>query len=234
MRFLTASCIEQLTSRDFDARPVKRDVALRLDELVEVWKALVDPARCKADAVTVAALKMLILTGQREREVTDAEWTEFDLETGIWKIPATRTKKNRAHLVHLAPEAVTIIDRLKPLTGRKKYVFASPLKKDQAIYGRSVNNALLLLFVRGALPNVTRCHVHDLRRTPITRLPDLGFEPFIAHKIANHVLPGVLAHYNHNECLPQREAALKAWAHLIDEMAKPGSKVVAARFGKPA
>lgn len=223
--WVAASCIEKLTRKDIDARPVKLDVALRLDELVDVWNVLADPLRCKADIVTIAALKILILRGQREREVTDAEWTEFDLDAGIWKLPATRTKQNRAHLVHLAPEAVAIPERLIPITGKKRHVFASPLRANQAIFGRSVNNALIMLFDRGALPNVTRCHVHDLRRTLITRLPDLGLEPFIAHKIANHTLPGVLAHYNHNEYMPQREAALKAWANLIGEMAKPKSRV---------
>jgi hypothetical protein len=81
------------------------------------------------------------------------------------------------------------------------------------------------------LPNVTPCHVHDLRRTLITRLPDLGFEPFIGHKIANHVLPGVLGHYNHNEYLSQREAALKAWAERIEALAAD-RKVV--QFQRPA
>lgn len=232
--WVAASCIDILTRRDIDARPAKCDVALRLDELVQVRKVLGDAARCKVDAVTVAALRIPILTGQREREVTDAEWMEFDLEAGVWKIPAVRTKKNRAHLVHLAPQAIAILESLKPTTGRKRHVFASPLKNNQPIYGRSVNNALMILFERGALPNFTRCHVHDLRRTLITRLPDLGFELFIAYKIANHALPGVLAHYNHNEYMPQREAALKAWAHLIDEMTKPDSKVVAGRFGQAA
>ena len=89
----------------------------------------------------------------------------------------------------------------------------------------SVNNALGTMFARGVLPNVTRCTVHDLRRTLITRLPDLGFEPFLAHKIANHVLTGVMAHYNHNEYLDKREAGLKAWAARIVEMAKPESNV---------
>lgn len=159
-----------LTRKDIDARPVKRDVVLRLDELVQVWKVLGDTTQCNADAVSVAALRILILTGQREREVTDAEWTEFDLNAGVWKIPATRTKKNRAHLVHLSPQAIAILESLKPITGRKRHVFASPLKNNQPIYGRSVNNALMILFERGALPNVTRCHVHDLRRTLITRL----------------------------------------------------------------
>ena len=223
--WVAASCIEKLTRKDFDARPVKREVTLRLDELAEVWRALNDPARCKSDSVTVAAMKLLILTGQREREVTDAEWPEFDLDAGLWKIPATRTKKDRAHLVHLAPQAVCIINDIKKLTGKSRHVFASPLRPRQAIYGRSVNNALLTLFKRNALPNVTRCVVHDFRRTLITRLPDLGFEPFIGHKIANHVLPGVLAHYNHNTYEAQREAALKSWADRIELLAN-GKNVV--------
>ena len=216
--WVTISCIERLTRKDFDARPVKREVTLRLDELAEVWRALDDPERCKSDPVTIAAMKLLILTGQREREVTDALWAEFDLEAGLWKIPAARTKKDRAHLVHLAPLAVAILKELKKLTGTGRHVFASPLRPGQAVYGRSVNNALLTLFKRNALPNVTPCVVHDLRRTLITRLSDLGFEPFIGHKIANHVLPGVLAHYNHNAYEAQREAALRAWAERIEIM----------------
>lgn len=223
--WVETSCIEKLTRKDFDARPVKRDVTLRLDELAEIWRALHDPQRCKSDPVTVAAMKLLILTGQREREVTDAEWPELDLDAGLWKIPAARTKKERAHLVHLAPQAVAILTELKKITGKARQVFESPLRPGQALYGRAVNNALATLFVRGALPNVTRCVVHDLRRTLVTRLPDLGFEPFIGHKIANHVLPGVLAHYNHNTYEAQREAALKAWANRIEALAK-GKNVV--------
>lgn len=223
--WVAASCIEKLTRKDFDARPVKREVTLRLDELAEIWRALADPERCKSDPVTIAAMKLLILTGQREREVTDAEWAEFDLDAGLWKIPAARTKKDRAHLVHLAPLAVTILKELKKLTGKSRHVFASSLRPRQAIYGRSVNNALLTLFKRNALPNVTRCVVHDFRRTLISRLPDLGFEPFIGHKIANHVLPGVLAHYNHNAYEAQREAALRAWAERI-ELLSNGKNVV--------
>lgn len=213
------SCIERLKRSDFDARPRKREVALRLDELAQLWRAFGDPARCKADPVTVAAWKVLALTGQREREVCGAEWFEFDLDAGEWHLPAGRTKKIRAHLVHLAPQTAEILRELKRITGDSRYVFQSPLREKQPIHGRSVNNALLAMFKRGHLPGITQCHVHDLRRTFITRLPDLGFEPFIAHKIANHKLPGVLAHYNHAEYMPERKRALHAWAKRIEMLA---------------
>jgi integrase len=225
------SCIAPLTRKDFDARPRKRDVVLSIDEVAELWRALGDTSRCTADAVTIAALRLLILTGQREREVTDAEWDEFDLDAGAWKIPAHRTKSRRAHLVHLAPQALVILEQLKATARKRRHVFPSPLRGDQPIYGRSVNNALLMMFKRGALPKVTPCHVHDLRRTLITRLPDLGFEPFLGHKIANHVLPGVLGHYNHNEYLPQRRSALTSWADRVETLA---NDVKVVQFQRPA
>jgi len=220
-----SSPIAEVTRRDVDAQPNKRSVTLRLDELAQLWRVLEDPNKCKSDPVTVAALRLLILTGQREREVTDASWSEFDLDAGLWRLPAARTKKQRAHLVHLAPQAVAILRELKKITGESAFAFESPLKPKQPIFGRSVNNALLTLFKAGRLPNVTQCTVHDLRRTLITRLPDLGFEPFIAHKIANHVLPGVLGVYNHAEYMEQREAALRAWAARVESLAA-GENVV--------
>ena len=223
--WVTGNPLEGVTRRDMDASPRKRETTLRMDELAALWRVLEDPRRCKSDPVTIAALKLLILTGQRENEVCGAAWAEFDLAGGLWRLPAERTKKQRAHLVHLAPQAVAVLQDLKRLTGEERFVFASPLRKDQPIFGRSVNNALLTLFKRGVLPGVTPCHVHDLRRSLITRLPDLGFEAFVGHKIANHVLPGVLAHYNHAEYLDLREAALKAWAKRIEAQGRGGNVV---------
>jgi integrase len=217
--WVAASCIERLTRKDFDARPQMRDNVLRIDELVELWQALHDPQRCKSDPVTIAALKLVVLTGQREREVTDAEWKEFDLDAGLWRIPASRTKKRRAHLVHLAPQAVKILAELKAITGKQTFVFASPRKEKQPIHGRAIANALAVLFERGLLPKVTKCHVHDLRRTLITRLPELQVEAFIGHKIANHVLTGVFARYNHGEYLDLRREALEKWADRIETLA---------------
>ncbi len=217
--WLADSPIEKLTRATFDAKPRKRDVTLRLDELAVIWRALDNPAQCKSDPVTIAAMKLLILTGQRESEVCEAEWTEFDLDAGLWRLPAERTKTKRAHLVHLAPQAVAILRVLKSITGKKRRAFASPLRPKQAIYGRAVNNSLATMFKGGKLPNVTQCHVHDFRRTLISRLPDLGFEPFLGHKIANHVMSGVFAHYNHNSYEEQRKAALETWAARIESLA---------------
>lgn len=222
-----ASDIASLKRSDFDARPRQRKLNLKMDELVKLWQALDDRSRCKADPLTVAAIKLLILTGQRATEVTGAEWAEFDLDAKLWTIPAHRMKiKDRgAHQVHLAPQVMAILQQLAPMTGKAKHVFDSPLKPGQPINSKAPNAVLQRFFAKGHLPGVTPCHAHDLRRTLITRLPDLGVDAFIGHKIAHHVLSGVFAIYNQQEYMPQREAALITWAERIETLASTNNVI---------
>lgn len=225
LEWIAQSCIASLQRKDFDAAYKPRQVRLRLDEVAELWRALVDPLRCKSDPVSIAAIKLIILTGQRESEVAEAEWDEFDMDAGIWYIPAHRTKMERSHRVHLAPQAVAVLDAIRPITGTSKFVFLSPLKENQPIWGRSLNNALGTMFRNGHLPKVTPCHIHDLRRSLISGLPDLGFAAHIGHKIANHRLQGVFAIYNHAEYMTERKAALYLWAEQIEKLANAKRKV---------
>lgn len=223
--WVSLSCIATLQRKDFDATYKPRQVRLRLDEIAVLWRALNDPFKCKSDPVCIAAIKLIILTGQRESEVAEAEWSEFDLDTGTWYIPANRTKMERSHRVHLAPQAIAVLEALKPITGQSKFVFASPLRDKQPIWGRSLNNALSTMFRLGHLQKVTPCHIHDLRRSLISGLPDLGFAAHIGHKIANHKLQGVFAIYNHAEYMDERKAALYTWADRIESIASSNNVV---------
>jgi len=217
--WVTEGYMERLTRADFDARPNRREVTLRIDEMMHIWQVLADIENCKSEPETLAALKLMMLTGQRECEVTGAEWSEINIKRREWHIPATRTKNHRAHLVHLSPQSIAVLEDIRKLTSHSMFVFASPRKDKQPIWGRSVNNALGTLFRRKVLHGITQCCVHDFRRTLISRLPDLGFDSFIGHKIANHKLPGILAHYNHAEYLKERKEALEIWGSAIT--AKP-------------
>ena len=223
--WVAQSCIATLRRQDFDAAYKPRQVRLRVDEIAELWRALNDPLRCKADHITICAIKLIILTGQRESEVASAEWSELNLDAGIWDIPAHRTKMERSHRVHLSPQAISVINAVKPITRTSRFVFASPLKENQPIWGRSLNGALATMFRLGRLSKVTSCHIHDLRRSLISGLPDLGFAAHIGHKIANHKLQGVFAIYNHAEYMDERKAALHLWAERIEILAMPDNIV---------
>jgi integrase len=61
--------------------------------------------------------KILILTGQGEREVADMGWSEVDLTKRIWTIPSERMKGGRSHEVPLSPAAIELIETLPRFAG---------------------------------------------------------------------------------------------------------------------
>ena len=60
--------------------------------------------------------RLLILTGQREREVADMSWSEIDLKNRLWTIPAGRMKGGRAHEVPLSPMAIALLESMLRFT----------------------------------------------------------------------------------------------------------------------
>ena len=55
---------------------------------------------------TRTALELLALTFVRQGELRAAEWAEFDLNAGVWSIPAEKMKMKRTHRVPLAPRTI--------------------------------------------------------------------------------------------------------------------------------
>ena len=53
-------------------------------------------------AMAALALEFAVLTSTRTSEVLNARWTEFDLDAGLWTIPAERMKARREHRVALS------------------------------------------------------------------------------------------------------------------------------------
>lgn len=68
-----------------------------------------------AEAMAARALEFLILTAARSGEVYGAKWTEFDLETGIWTIPAERMKAGKEHRVPLSAQALALVKKLNEI-----------------------------------------------------------------------------------------------------------------------
>ena len=56
--------------------------------------------------ISARALEFTILTAARTGEVVGARWSEIDLKTHTWIIPAARMKSRREHRVPLSPRAV--------------------------------------------------------------------------------------------------------------------------------
>jgi integrase len=64
------------------------------------------------EGVAARALEFTILTAARTGEVVGARWSEIDLETRTWVIPAARMKSRREHRVPLSPRAIELLSGL--------------------------------------------------------------------------------------------------------------------------
>ena len=59
------------------------------------------------------AVRLLLFTGARLREVLKADWAQFDLDAGLWVKPSHHTKTKILHRTHLAPATVTLLRSMR-------------------------------------------------------------------------------------------------------------------------
>jgi len=203
---------------------VARDRVLTDVELGEVWRAA-----GALGAPFAPCLRILILTLQRRDEVAGMRWNELAPDLSTWTVPAERSKNGKAHIVHLAEPARAIL-RAVPRVGTAGLVFTTtgrtPLsgfsgakrRLDMAIAAERA--AAAARTGDGSVPEpIVPWRLHDLRRTGVTALARLGFPPHVCDRLLNHAegaIRGVAAVYQRHEFLPEREAALNAWAaHVL-------------------
>lgn len=70
------------------------------------------------DPVIKLAMRLILLTFVRTGELRGARWEEFDVDQGEWRIPAERMKMRSPHIVPLSPQALAVVEELKPLLDR--------------------------------------------------------------------------------------------------------------------
>jgi len=179
--------------------------------------------------VVRAALALQPLLFVRPGELRHAEWAEFDLDGGVWTIPAARMKGNLQakkhgppHIVPLAPQAVAILRELQPLTSRSRYVFPSPLTNDKPMSDNAVLAALRRMGF--AKEEVTG---HGFRATVRTIACErLGIAPEVIEAQLAHAVSDALGRaYNRTQYLDQRRDLMIRWADYLDRL-REGAQVI--------
>jgi integrase len=173
------------------------------------------------------ATHLLVLTMVRKSELIEARWSEFDLEAGIWRIPADRMKKDREHWVYLPPEALAMLTELYESRTSKEYVFPTVRGIDRPIAKSTLNQAIRALDM-----DVQHFVLHDFWRTASTHLHEMGQSSDAIEKALAHTIKGIKGVYNRAEYADERRCILKLWAKFVDVQINEGRKVVIGQFGE--
>jgi len=72
---------------------------------------------------TVAGMQLMALCFVRTKKLRFFEWSEIDYHKNVWRIPAAKMKMRQDHIIPLSPQAMAIIELMRPLTEKTGYVF---------------------------------------------------------------------------------------------------------------
>jgi integrase len=150
----------------------------------------------------------------RPGELRAAEWKEFNLDSGEWRIGPERMKMRVQHIVPLSRQAVAILRELEPVTGAGRFVFPSPRTGKRPLSDNGMLAALRRMgFEQGVLT------VHGFRSTASTLLNEQGWHPdAIERQLAHSERDGVRAAYNYAEYLPERRKMMQFWSDYLDNL----------------
>lgn len=199
----------------------------------KTFAAITDPARLgellraimayKGGPIVRTALQLAPMLYQRPGNLRDMEWTELDLDAGLWTIPSMKMKRTKqekeqgdAHAVPMPAQAVALLLQLHPLTGQNRHVFPGERSHDRPISDNSVRSALY------ALGFGKEQSWHGFRATARTMLVDqLDLDPLaIEANMAHAVKDANGRSYNRTQYLKQRFAQIQTWADYLDKLRK--------------
>jgi integrase len=192
-----------------------RERTLNDIELATVWRVL--PEDDFGDI-----LRLLILTGQREREISDLRWDEIDFERNVIVLPPPRTKNGRRHSIPMAPMVRSILEA-RPQNGRS-FVFG---RGENGFSGWSKSKRRLDETIK-----IPPWRIHDLRRSCATGLSEAGVFPHIVESILNHVSgtrSGVAGLYNKAAHENEKALALTRWSQHVAAIVGRDSNVTPLR-----
>lgn len=176
-----------------------RDRVLTDDELRAVWQS--------ASGMVGSIVRLLILSGQRRSEVARMEWSELDLNAGLWTLPRERVKNDRRHEVPLSHQALSIIEH-------------TPRTSDRYVFSPN-GTAPFNNFKARLCPDLAPWVIHDLRRTAASGMARLGVSLVVIEKVLNHTagsLNGVAGIYQRHEFADEKRAALQKWATHVERL----------------
>lgn len=202
-----------MVAKDTEAsRP--RDRNLSAEELAAVWHGL--DAGFYPD--TADAIRLLITCGQRVRETLRAEGSDFDLQAGVWHMPAHKTKGGKPHSLPLPEQAITVVQNLIARHGDGHLFPARTGSSAALLADTSIARGLR----RWSRDNgIDDFQPKDFRRTWKSRAGEIGIDRFTRDLIQQHAMSDTGSrHYDRSDYFPQMREAMAKWSNWLNSVIK--------------
>jgi integrase len=208
-------------------RYLSRDELLRLSEALTAAETIglpysVDESKPKSkhapkpenrlrtfDRHVVAAIRLLMMTGARLREILHAKWEHVDLERGMIFLPDSKTGRKPIYLSAAAEEILSTLRRVDGnpylIPGEKPGQPRADLKKPWDAVCK-----------QAGLDGV---HLHDLRHTFASVAAGASLGLPIIGKLLGHSQPSTTQRYAHLDADPMRRAVETIGATISAAMA---------------
>jgi integrase len=145
------------------------------------------------------AIRLLMLTGCRLREILNLRWSEYDSLRGLLYLPDSKTGKKTVVMSEAAQAEIESIPRLGiyVIAGQSA---ALPDERPRA----DLKKPWAAISARAGIPDV---HVHDLRHTFASVGAGDGMSLLTIGKLLHHADAATTQRYAHVDVNPQRAAA---------------------------
>lgn len=180
----------------------------------------------EGSGITKLALQIAPHVFVRPGELRHAEWSEIDLGSALWIIPAGKMKSRKTHHVPLSRQTVELFHEVQAVTGAIGYVFPSVRTRTRPMSENTINAGLRRLGY--ATDEMT---AHGFRAMASTLLNESGkWNPdAIERALAHGDTDKVRAAYHRGAHWNERVEMAQWWSDYLDQLRK-GADVL--RFPK--
>lgn len=177
--------------------------------------------------LTRLAVELTLLVFIRSSELRFARWSEVDFENAMWTIPGEReplegvkhshrgSKMRTPHLVPLSRQALTILGKIKSMSGNRELIFVGDHDPRKPMSENTVNKALRVM---GYDTKVEVCG-HGFRTMACSSLIESGLwsKDAVERQMSHQERNSVRAAYIHKaEHLGERRLMVQWWADYLD------------------
>ena len=143
---------------------------------------------------------MLLLTGARKRAVLDAKWRDVDKARSFWRIPVTKSGRERH--VPLSAAALDLLGKV-PHSRFSDYIFENPKTR------KSFSSIFFSWDAARTRAGLKDVRIHDLRHSFASFLVNAGCSLYEVQKILGHASVSMTQRYSHLN----QESLLRAVSH---------------------